>query len=143
MSTTKSPYLPEEISSVHPDALSKEFWDRCARHELAFQRCTTCATFRNPPGPICFACRSTGTEWVAVSGEGSVYSFTVVTHGVHAALQEVLPFNVVLVEFADAPGVRLVSNVVDADPGELFVGMAVTLGWEETSSATLPRFAKA
>lgn len=140
---TDTPYLPEEISVIFPDVGSKEFWDRCARRELAFQRCTNCGTFRNPPGPICYVCRSTDSEWSPVAGDGTLFSWTIVTHPVHPALVARVPFNVALVEFPDAPGVRLVTNVVDAEPDELVVGMPVRLHWEELSHATLPRFEKA
>lgn len=137
---TRTPYLPEEISTVFPDATSREFWDRCARHELAFQRCRECATFRNPPSPVCYKCHSNDTEWVPVEGLGTLFSWTIVTHGVHPALQEYLPFNVALVEFPDAPGVRLITNIVDAAPEELVVGMPVQLHWDDLADMSLPRF---
>jgi uncharacterized protein len=143
MTSTDQPYLPEAVSEIYPDALSQEFWDRCARHELVFQKCRNCGTFRNPPGPICYVCRSTDADWTAVSGEGTLYSYTIVTHPVHPALVDRVPFNVSLVEFPDAPGVRLITNVVDADPEDLEIGMPVRLHWDELSHATLPRFEKA
>jgi hypothetical protein len=73
-----------------------------------------------------------------------VFSYTLVTHGVHPALMESLPFNVVLVEFPEAPGVRLVSNVIDTEPHELKVGMAVQVVWEDLDNgATVARFQRA
>jgi hypothetical protein len=54
-----------------------------------------------------------------------------------------VPFNVALVEFSDAPGVRLVTNVVDTTPDQLEVGLRVRLHWEDLSHASLPRFEKA
>jgi uncharacterized protein len=144
MSTTDSPYLTEDIAGLFPDRDSKEFWDRCAEHVLAFQRCSSCGAFRNPPAPICYVCRSTDSEWSPVEGDGTVYSYTIVTHAVHPGLADRIPFNVALVEFPDAPGVRLITNVVDAAPDELSVGLPVRLHWEDLSNGTtLPRFEKA
>jgi hypothetical protein len=138
---TDSPYLTEDIANLFPDDITTEFWDRCKRHVLAFQRCANCRTFRHPPVDVCYACRSADTEWVAVSGAGTVYSYTIVTHAVHPGLVLSVPFNVVLVEFPDAPGMRLISNVVDATPEQLSVGLPVRVHWEDLSSgATLPRF---
>ena len=144
MTDTQS-YLPEQLSSVlFPDRVAEEFWERCTRHELAFQRCTQCGTFRNPPVPVCYHCHSTEWEWSPVSGDGTVFSFTIVAHPVHPDLASYVPFNVCLVEFADAPGVRLVSNVVDAQPEELAVGLPVRVHWEDhANGTTLPRFEKA
>src|SRR5262245_8586974 len=137
-------YLPAEFAALFPDAVSGEFWERCARHELAFQRCTSCGTFRHPPSPLCYVCRSTETEWFPVAGDGTIYSFTIVTHPVSPLLSSYVPFNVTLVEFADAPGVRLVTNVVDAAPDELAIGAAVRLHWEDIEGgASLPRFERA
>jgi uncharacterized protein len=139
-----SPYLPEEIVHLYPDAISKEYWDRCARHVLAFQRCASCGTFRHPPVPVCYVCRSTESEWAEVPGTGTVYSFTIVTHAVHPDLVDRLPFNVALVELPEAPGVRLVTNVVDAAPEDMAVGMRVRLHWDDLSTgASLPRFERA
>jgi uncharacterized protein len=139
---TTGHYLPEELTAVFPDHISAEFWERCARHELSFQRCVRCGTFRHPPSPVCHQCRSTEYEYAPVAGHGTVYSFTVVTHALHPTLQPYVPYNVALIEFEDAPGVRLISNVVDASPDELEVGMPVRVEWEATAGATLPRFVK-
>ena len=39
---------------------------------------------------------------------------------------------------------RLVSNVIDAAPGEMAVGLRVTLAWDEIENGMfLPRFRKA
>jgi len=55
-----------------------------------------------------------------------------------------VPYNVALIEFDDAPGVRLVSNVIDAAADELEVGMPVQVEWQTTGAGTtLPRFVKA
>ncbi len=45
-----------------------------------------------------------------------------------------------LVELPDAGGVRLVSNVIDVQPGELHVGLAVEVVFEDLEDVTLPRF---
>jgi hypothetical protein len=139
--TTHPPYLPDDVADIFPDHISQEFWDRARQHELVFQQCPHCQTFRHPPAPICPVCRSADVQWVPVSGRGTVFSYTIVTHGVHPALAESLPFNVILVEFPDAPGVRLVSNLIDTPPEEVEVGMAVEVVWEDLDNGnTLPRF---
>jgi hypothetical protein len=79
-----------------------------------------------------------------VEGRGRVYSYTIVHHPALPALEAGVPYNVVAVEFDDAPGVRLVSNVLDVAPEELSVGMAVVLVWDEAGpEVVLPRFRRA
>ena len=93
------------------------------------------------PAPICFACHSAATEWAPLSGRGTVYTYTVVHHPVHPKLAGSIPYNVVLVALDDAPGVRLVSNLVDAAPEELRVGLPVEVVFEASISDTqIPRF---
>jgi uncharacterized OB-fold protein len=73
-----------------------------------------------------------------------VYSFTWIHTAAHPSLAEALPYNVVVVEFPELPGVRLVSNVVDVERGKLAVGDRLSLIWESARDGVfLPRFRKA
>ena len=59
-------------------------------------------------------------------------------------VQEHVPYPVVVVEFEDAPGARLISNVVDVPPDAVHVDMELELCWEEPEPGTvLPRFQRA
>ena len=57
-----------------------------------------------------------------------------------AAGQE-LPYVVAIIALEDAGGVRMISNVVDASPDELEIGLPVELVWEDMSAdLAIPRF---
>ena len=133
--------LLEEFAAINPDLHTRDFWEACGRHELQFQRCGACGSFRSPPMTGCRHCGSTQVEWVVVSGRGRVFSHTTV---VHQALPEIacdVPYNVVVVEFDDAPGARLISNVLDTPPEDVHVGMELDLVWDEPRpGVVLPRF---
>src|SRR6266851_1235156 len=116
-------YLPTDLTPIAISPLTEPYWAGCKNGQLTLQRCAGCGAFRHPPAPICHVCRSDATEWVAVSGRGTVYTYTVVHHPVHPKLQEAIPYNVVLVALEDAPGVRVVSNVIDAGPEDLRIGL--------------------
>ena len=48
---------------------------------------------------------------------------------------------IAVVALEDSGGVRMISNVVDADPADLEVGMPLELVWEDMSpDLALPRF---
>ena len=120
---------------------TRPFWDACRRRELAVQRCAECGTFRHPPTPVCWHCRSFRHEWTRLSGRGTVFSYAVVHRAFLPELAEAVPYTVVVVSLDDAPGVRLVSNLVGAAPGELRVGLPVEVLFEDVSpEVTLPRF---
>ena len=130
-----------DLASLHPDVHTQESWDFCARRELRFQRCAGCGRFRHPPRPGCPHCASTAAEWVASAGRGRVFTFTIVHHAAFPALAAELPYNVTAVVLDDAPGVRLVTNVVDVAPDTLAIDLPVALAWDEPQAGiVLPRF---
>jgi len=143
MTISQDHYLPESIVATFPDQYTKEYWDRVARGELAFQRCAQCKTFRHPPGPMCPNCASFDSEWHTVAGKGTIYSWEIVTLALNDALADYVPFNIVLVEFPDAPGVRLVTNCIDASKEDLSIGMPVEVVYQAYTNVTLPRVKKA
>jgi len=137
-------YFPAEVSGPQPTDVDRTFWDHCRRRELRFQRCAACHRFRHPPGPMCSACHSFEHEWLLAPDTGIVFSFTIVHHPVHPGVASLTPYNVVIVDFPEFDHVRLVSNIIDATPEEIHVGMTVTLVWEESSTGIpLPRFKSA
>ncbi len=136
-------YLPDGLPAPQPSHDDFEFWDSCSKHELRIQQCPVCATFRHPPRPSCARCGHFGARWTQVSGRGTVFSYTVAHHPVHRALRETVPYNVAVVLLDDAGDVRLVSNVIDATPGEMHIGMPVEVAWEDLAGGmSLARFRK-
>jgi hypothetical protein len=119
---------------------TRPFWDACRRHELVIQCCTGCGAFRHPPSPVCWRCRSFTHEWTRVSGRGSVFSFAVVHRAFMTELAGHVPYTVVVVALDDAPGVRLVSNLVGV-PGAGRIGLPVEAFFEEVAAGVVvPRF---
>ena len=137
-------YLPQGTPLPTPSPDDQPYWDFCAQRDLRIQRCAACGRFRHPPMPFCAACGSERIEWAKVPGTGSVFSYTIVHHPTHPALKSAVPFNIAVVHLDEADDVRLVSNVIDAAPGEMAVGLRVTLAWDEIENGMfLPRFRKA
>lgn len=134
-------YLPPSFPAVTPTLDDREFWERCNARRLCFQQCGDCGRFRHPPTPLCPACQSSAMNWIDAPAHARIFSYTFVHHPAHPAAAAVIPYNVVLVEFAECGGVRLVSNVVDAAPGDLAAGRVVALVWDEGAGNQLvPRF---
>jgi uncharacterized OB-fold protein len=120
---------------------TRPFWDGCRRRELMIQRCTGCGTHRHLPTPVCWKCRSFAHDWVRVSGRGTVFTYAIVHRAFLPELASQVPYTVVIVALDDAPGVRLVSNLVGAEATELRVGLPVEVVFEDVSpEVTVPRF---
>lgn len=136
--------LLADLAAISPDATTAPFWDACRRRELRLQRCADCRTFRQPPSPGCPHCGSARSDWPLLSGRGAVFSYTIVHHAAVPSLAADIPYNVVVVQLDDAPGARLISNVLDVDPSDVAVGMRVEVAWDEVRpDVVLPRFRRA
>ncbi len=132
-------FFPDGMPPPTADATTLPFWQAASEHRLVVQRCTACGRTRLPPAPVCAGCRSDGADWQEVSGRGEVYTYTVVHRPVAAG--QALPFVIAVVALEDAGGVRIISNLVGADPEAVAIGLPVELVWEDMSAdLAIPRF---
>lgn len=140
-------FFPEgmPLPAPQPDGLDAGFWEACKRHELVVQQCSKCGTMRHTPEWVCYKCLSPDYHWQPVSGKGTIYSHMNVVYPAHPALKDRVPFNVVLVELADAQGIRMVGNMIDTPYEEIHIGMPVEVCWEDHPEAdiTLPFWRRA
>ncbi len=100
-------------------------FDGLAQGKIQFPYCSDCSRFHWYPMPRCPHCRSSAILWKAVAGGARLYSWTVVRHAFQPSLEDQLPYVVALVTFDDAPGVRLITNLVRAEPDALRCDMAL------------------
>jgi uncharacterized OB-fold protein len=119
-----------------PTLFTSPFWDACQRESLELPVCNACKLVFLPGGPLCPGCRSQDLGTEAVSGLGQVFSFGVFHRTYHPAIPA--PYVVAIIELLE--GARLVSNIVDCEPGAVFIGMKVQVVFEEESGFMLPRF---
>jgi len=121
-------------------ALTEPYWDGARRHELLLQRCSACGKVWHPPLPLCPECHSSAVEWMAASGRGRVYTYTVVYHATHAAMADKVPYISALIELEEGP--RVLTNLRNCTEDDVQIGMPVIVLFEElTDEITLPQFA--
>jgi len=101
----------------------RPFFEALAGGCISFPRCDTCGRFHWYPRYWCPYCGSVAIQWRKIDGRGTLYSWTTVHHAFSGDPPRPLPYIVGLVEFADAPGVRLITNIVGTDPARLFENM--------------------
>jgi uncharacterized OB-fold protein len=126
----------------NPSFVSQPFWDAAKEHRLVYQRCRLCGTNVFYPRDICPGpdCFGVGTlDWVESSGKGTVYSFTVSYQPAHPAFKEDVPYMLAIVELDE--GWRMNTNIINADPKDVAIGMKVEVVWDDvTPEITLPKF---
>lgn len=113
---------------VVADTYTEPYWAAAREHRLVAMQCGSCGHFRMPPTPFCPQCHSQETKWPELRGQGAIYSFTLLPP---RKGQDEGPLAVALVEFAEAPGVRFLSSVVDADPAAIVIGAPVRVVWQD------------
>lgn len=136
--------MTPDLSSLEVpwDSWSAPFWQWGAKGETRMPACTACGTFRWPAGPFCPKCRQQEVDWHP-AGQARVYSFTILpvrSSDAEAQPQSRIP---TLVEFDQAPGVRLVSVLVDTDPATIAIGLPVSVAWVPAANAVVPVFCMA
>ena len=121
--------------------LHHEFYQFCKDHELRFQRCSECGTWRHMPRETCAACGSFDWSWQASSGKATLFSWTIIHRALQPAFAEDVPYASAVVEMEE--GIRLVSRLVDVAFDELKIGLPLEVGFEDvTPDVTLHQFRK-
>jgi hypothetical protein len=129
---------PKRIAPV-PTAETVEFWEGCRRHELLLQRCQACGQVQFYPRVLCGSCGGHELDWLRASGRGTVRSFSIVRRPVSPAYDAEGPFALLLVELEEGP--TMMSTLTGCRPEEAFIGMAVTVAFEDwPEGVTMPRF---
>lgn len=126
--------LPAPDPEPQADALP--FWDAAAEGILRVPHCGPCDRIIWYPRGFCAECGSVDVDWIDLPGTGTVYA-TVVARKGQGAYRDHAPYCVAYVELdvpGDAPGPRVVTNVVDVDPTTVAIGDRVTARFDATAS---------
>ena len=107
---------------------NRDFWTGGAQGELRFWRCQDCGYYLHPPQPLCPECHSKNLATEAVSGRGTVSTYTI-NHQPWMPGPE-LPFVVAIVEIEEQPSVRLMTNIVHCPVADVRIGMPVRVWFE-------------
>jgi uncharacterized protein len=120
----------------HPavNAETRPYWEAARAGKLLVKHCTACNRSHFYPRTMCPFCRSTHTEWREVSGQGTIYSYTVMRRAQP-------PFVVAYVTLDE--GVTMFTNIVECNPDALAIGQPVRVSFLEREGLTLPVFAPA
>lgn len=114
------------------------FWTAGSDGVLHIQGCVACHRLVHPPVPICPYCRSRESEPTAVSGRATVVGFTVNAHRWLPGFPP--PYVIANVALEEDADVRLTTNVVGCEPGDVHIGQEVAVRFEEHGDVWLPLF---
>ncbi len=128
--------LPVPVPDITPE--TETFWKATATGRLLIQRCAECERCVWYPRFLCPACHSTDLLWTEASGRGTVHSTTVTSRGI-LDYKDAGSYVLALVELDEGP--KMLTNVVECDPAEVFIGQRVEVVFHDTGAGVaLPRF---
>ena len=106
----------------------------CRRSQGKFliKRCTACGEPHYFPRSICPFCFSDKTVWEESSGEGEIYTFSLMRKSASG------PYAIGYVTLKEGPS--LLTNFVDCDMDKLKIGQKVKVVFKPTDGAPLPFF---
>ncbi len=124
--------LPHVVPETEP------FWRGGEVGELRFFRCDDCGQLLHPPSPRCPNCLSKSLSVTVVSGNATVFTYTVNWQPWYPNLDP--PYVVAIVTIDEQPDIRLTTNIVGVDPDDVYIGMPVQVTFEQYDDVWLPMF---
>jgi uncharacterized OB-fold protein len=131
----EGPAAPDPSPSLRPrpaiNADNAAVWEGYRRHELRIPACHGCGALIFPPSPRCALCGGFDIGYAVASGNGRLYSFTVVHQPQVPGFRYPLPVG--LVELDEGP--RIVADLIGVTPDQLRVGMRLEVDWLDSHPA--------
>ena len=109
--------MPEPTPATQP------FWDALGRHTVLIQYSPSSDQYVFYPRVLAPGTLADDLEWREISGMGILYTFTISDRPTAPPWADSLPQLLAVVEWDEGP--RLSTEMVNVDPGDLFVGMRV------------------
>ena len=91
------------------------------------------------PRALCATCLSSDIEHFVASGRGTVHTYTVTNQNQAPAFAKSCPYVLAYVDLEEGP--RIMTNIVDCDPGTVAIGMPVRVDFYDVEGGlAVPRF---
>jgi len=125
-----------KITAPQPNLETQAFWDAAAEGKLLFKKCNACGEVHFYPRAHCPFCFSDQTAWQEASGQGTIYTYSVMRRGAP------VPYAIAYVTLAEGP--TMMTNIVDCDLDGIRIGQKVKLVFKPTEGGPpVPCFAPA
>lgn len=122
---------------IRRSAWSLPFWEGVEEQELRYQHCNSCGRNVFPARRFCPHCAAADFEWRISSGNGTIYSFSVLELGAIAAFADQVPYAIIVVDLDE--GFRMTSRMDAADYSVLRCDLPVRVSFGHLD-AELPFF---
>ena len=97
---------------------TQAYWAAAKEGRFLLKECRACGEAHYYPRAICPFCSSADTEWIEASGRGVIYTFSVMKRADG-------PYVLAYVQTDEGP--RLMTNIVDCRPEDIWIDQAVSV----------------
>jgi uncharacterized OB-fold protein len=116
-----------ELPSVEGE--TRPYWEAAKQGRLLIKKCNACGEVHHYPRPFCPSCWSEDVVWQEVSGGGTLYTYSTIFRNDLEPFSAWGAYVAAVVELDEGP--RLMTNIVDAAPETLRVGMPVKVRYRD------------
>ena len=121
--------------TIESNPETKPFFEACAAGKFVLPTCGACGKAHWYPRGVCPHCMSQNLSWKDASGQGTVYSFSVMKRAE-------VPYAIAYVTLAEGP--TMLTNIVECDLDTIKIGQKVALRFVPTEGGPpLPMFTPA
>ena len=117
------------VRRVEVTSETKPFWDATAEGKFLLPKCDNCSAIIWYPRAFCPECSGTAISWIAASGKGTIYSFSITRKG-GGVWAERSPYVIAYVELEEGP--RVLTNIVGCPVDDVSIGMSVRVVFDKT-----------
>ncbi len=125
------------------DSLTRPYSEGAARNQLVIQRCAGCRRWIHFPEPSCPDCGHAEFAFEAVSGLGTIETFSVIHRSFVPEFVDRTPYVIAWIALPEQRGLRAFGNVTGCPPDAVAIGMEVEVYFEARDGrSALPNFRK-
>ena len=106
-----------------PTPTTMPFWEALAEHKIRIQYSPSSGRYVFYPRVLAPGTLADDLQWREISGAGTLYTFTVAYRAVAPHFDEHVPQLLAVVQWDEGP--RFATEIVNAEPAQLRVGMRV------------------
>jgi uncharacterized OB-fold protein len=118
-------FLPPRVN-----AETMRFWAAAQERKLLYGYCNACHEPHYYPRSLCPYCFSDATQWKEASGNGLVYTFSIMYRSPSG------PYVIAYVTLAEGPSI--LTNLINCEFERIRIGSAVKLVWKATEGDGTP-----
>lgn len=119
----------------HPTPVSQTYWDGLKAHQVRLQQCGACAHWIFYPRLHCPQCASRDLHWKTVSGQGTLYTYTVSRVPTLPEFTDEMPQLLAVITLDEGPHIN--TTLVGVAPEAIKVGQRMRPVFDERPGSTV------